>query len=129
MLQEMNQHVFSGAVIEMLAPDQSEGTQRVSSSKPLSEDHSTANPMGPRKVSVVKTVAVVGDESTHIAELARCLAQTGHNMVVIGPSKVATSAVGTFNSCSNRQGRSIGIMPEARAATYRRDVSLNEHQV
>mmetsp|Transcript_110465 Transcript_110465/g.155019 ORF Transcript_110465/g.155019 Transcript_110465/m.155019 type:complete len:313 (+) Transcript_110465:242-1180(+) len=121
LLQEMNQHVFSGAMVDMLAPDEPVAQPKQHDSHRLADDHTTATPLGPKKPSVTKTVAVAGDESTHIAELARCLAQSGHNMAVAGPSKVATAAVATFNACTNRAGRSIGVMPEARSATYRRD--------
>jgi hypothetical protein len=127
----MNHHVFSGAVVDMLAPedeDEDRSTHRLQSAETYQRtskhDHTTAqNLLDPKKLTAPKTVGVVGDDTAQVADLVRCLAQSGHNIAVTCPTKVATAAVGTFNGCSNRDGRSIGVMPEAHAASYRRDVS------
>eukprot|EP00037_Helgoeca_nana_P002641 m.35072 g.35072 ORF g.35072 m.35072 type:complete len:321 (-) comp12742_c0_seq1:58-1020(-) len=129
LLQEMNHHVFSGAVVDMLAPedeDEDRSTHRLQSAETYQRtskhDHTTAqNLLDPKKLTAPKTVGVVGDDTAQVADLVRCLAQSGHNIAVTCPTKVATAAVGTFNGCSNRDGRSIGVMPEAHAASYRRD--------
>eukprot|EP00038_Savillea_parva_P024944 m.45597 g.45597 ORF g.45597 m.45597 type:complete len:306 (+) comp6668_c0_seq1:322-1239(+) len=124
LLSEMNHHVFSGAVVDVLAPTDPEGAMcnhAPTDTRQLSADQTTAQFSGPLHPLVTKTVGLVGEETIHMIDIAQCLARNGHNLAVVGPTKSAAAAVEAFNACRQRTGRSIGVMPEARAATFRRD--------
>mmetsp|Transcript_645 Transcript_645/g.2086 ORF Transcript_645/g.2086 Transcript_645/m.2086 type:complete len:311 (-) Transcript_645:148-1080(-) len=121
LLQEMNHHVFSGAVVDMLAPDSPARAGGPKKTPP--PPRMVAEPRGVDAVKgwVPRTIGLVGNDTKHIAEIARCLAQSGHNLAVVGPSAIAAAAASAFNTCANREGHSIGVMPEAHLAVYRRE--------
>jgi hypothetical protein len=128
LLQEMNSHVFSSDVVDVLAPSTNDSNTSLTctpceTTSQTATGVTTTKPTHSHRVSVPKTVGLCGDEIPHVVDLARCLARAGHNLVVAAPSKVAASALGAFNTCAGREGRSIGVMPEAFAPAHRRNVS------